>query len=192
MGDAVGLECGLSIVDRALVREALLGVPPLLDDAAPSPPLHVHVLAPRPAEPTLVGLVVDVLGPGGGERGAVGGRRQRSDEGGEGEVVVAAEEDVPLSRMAGREREEEVEDAAGVRAAVVVVPEEDDERGGEGVGGERGLEVRPQALQLGDVAVDVTHADHRAGRSHLAGVVSPCAQGQGGWEGKRRGQQRTT
>jgi hypothetical protein len=163
MGDAIGFEGGLRVVDGALVREALLGVPPLLDDPAPPPPLHVHALESRPAEPPLVLLVVDVLVPGGRERGAVGRRRQRPDERREGEVVVAAEEDVALRGVAGREREEEVEDPAGVRAAVVVVAEEDDQRGGEGVGRECGLEVGPEALQLRDVAVDVAHTDHRAG-----------------------------
>jgi len=165
MGDAVGFEGGLRVVDGALVREPLLGVPPLLDDPAPPPPLHVHTLVSRPAEPSLMLLIVDVLVPGGRERGAVGRRRQRPDERREGEVVVAAEEDVALRRVARREREEEVEDPAGVRAAVVVVAEEDDQRGGEGVGGERGLEVGPEALQLRDVAVDVAHTDHRAGWS---------------------------
>jgi hypothetical protein len=97
------------------------------------------------------------------ERGAVGRRRQRPNERREGEVVVAAEEDMALRWVARREREEEVEDPAGVRAAVVVVAEEDDQRGGQGVGGECGLEVGPEALQLRDVAVDVAHTDHREG-----------------------------
>jgi len=113
MGDAVGFEGGLRVVDGALVREPLLGVPPLLDDPAPAPPLHVHALVSRPTEPPLVLLIVDVLVPGGRERGAVGRRRQRPDERREGEVVVAAEEDVALRRVARREREEEVEDPAG-------------------------------------------------------------------------------
>jgi hypothetical protein len=178
MGDAVGLERGLCIVDGALVREPLLGVPPLLDEPAPPPPLHVHSLMPWPAEPPLVFFVVAVLVPGGREWGAVGRRRQRPDERGEGEVVVAAEEDMALCRVPRGECEEEVQDPARLRAPVTVVAEEDDERGGEGVGGERGLEVGADALQLRDVAVDVTHADHRAGkgerrRVHLAGVASP-------------------
>jgi hypothetical protein len=83
-----------------------------------------------------------------------------------------------LRRVPRGECEEEVQDPARLRAPVTVVAEEDDERGGEGVGGERGLEVGADALQLRDVAVDVTHADHRAGkgerrRVHLAGVASP-------------------
>jgi len=180
MGDAVGLEGGLRVVDGAPVREPLLRVPPLLDDPAPAPPLHVHVLVARPAEPPLVLLVVEVLLPGGREGGAVGRRRQRPDERGEGEVVVAAEEHEALRGVAPREREEEVEDPAGVRSPVVVVAEEDDQRGGEGVGGERGLEVGPEALQLRDVAVHVAHADHRAwrgrGSRHRAGVPAAAAR----------------
>lgn len=178
MGDAVGLERGLCVVDGALVREPLLGVPPLLDDTAPPPPLHVHDLVPRAAEPPFVLLVVDVLVPGGRKRGAIGRRRQRPDERGEGEVVVAAEEDVTLRRVSCGKRDKEVEDPPRVRATVAVVAEEDDKRGGEGVGGERGLEVRPEALQLRDEAVDVAHADHRAGRGgrrkiHFSSVASP-------------------
>lgn len=140
----------------------------------------MHPLVAGATVPPLVLLVLDVLPPGGRERGAVGRRRQRPDEGGEGEVVVAAEEGVALRGVAGREREEEVDDLAGAGPAVAVVAEEDDERGGEGVGRERGLEVRPQALQLGDVAVDVSHADHHAGRRrrwrrrHLAAGVVSC------------------
>lgn len=100
MGDAVGLEGGLRVIDGALAREPLLGIPPLLDDPAPPPPLHVHALVPRAAEPPLVLLIVEVLVPGDRERGAVGRRRQHPDERREGEIVVAAEEDVALRGVA--------------------------------------------------------------------------------------------
>jgi len=47
------------------------------------------------------------------------------EEGGEGQVVVAGEEDVLLPRVTGGQRHEEIDDEAGVGTAVAVVAEED-------------------------------------------------------------------
>lgn len=161
MRDAVGLEGWAGVVDGALVGHPLLGVEAVLDAAAPPPPLHVHPLVALPLEPPLPLLVRLELPPRGGGVGPVGGRGEGPHEGGEGKVVVAAEEDVVLGRVAAREGDEEVEYLAGVWAPVAVVAEEDDEGRGEGVRAHGGLEVGPQGLQLVVVPVDVADAEHR-------------------------------
>lgn len=158
MGHAVGFEGGSGVVDGTLEVHTFLGVEPVPDPAAPPPTLQVHGLVAIPSKPALPPLVGGVLGPGGGEGGAVGRGREGADESGEGEVVVAAEEDVGLGGVEGGEGEEEVEDEAGVGAAVAVVAEEDDEGGVEGRGGDGGAEVGPEGAELGVEAMDVPHA----------------------------------
>lgn len=161
MRDAVGLEGGTGVVDGTLVGHPLLSIPAVLDAPAPPPPLHVHPLVALPLEPAFPLLVRLELPPRGGGVGPVGGRGEGPHEGGEGEVVVAAEEDAGLGRVAGREGDEEVEYLAGLWAPVAVVPKEDDEGRGEGVRAHGGLKVGPQGLQLVVVAVDVADAEHR-------------------------------
>lgn len=158
MGHPVGFEGGSGVVDGTHEVHTFLRVEPVTDQAAPPPTLQVHGLVAIPFKPALPLLAGGVLGPGSGEGGAVGRGREGADEGGEGKVVVAAEEDVGLGGVEGGKGEEEVEDEAGVGAAVAVVAEEDDEGGVEGRGGDGGAEVGPEGAELGVVAMDVPHA----------------------------------
>ena len=68
-----------------------------------------------------------------------------------------------LVRVRGGQANEEVDDLAGVWPTVAVVAEEDDERGLEVLWVDLGPEVRPEALKLVDVAVDVANAAHHFG-----------------------------
>lgn len=176
MGNAIGLEGWPGIIDGTIIGHSLLGVKPAAHVTAPAPSLHVHGLVALSLEPAFPLLVQRVLRPGGWEGQAVGRRREGTDEGGEGEVVVAAEEDVALPRVLGGEGEEEVDDLAGVGAAVTVIAEEDDEGSGEGIEADDGLEVGPEGTQLGDVSVDVPDAEHRpvacGGFAHLSHLIT--------------------
>lgn len=66
-----------------------------------------------------------------------------------------------LVGIPGGEGDEEIDHLAGLRPAVAVVAEEDDEGGEEGGRVCGGLEVGPEVLELGEVAMDVTYADNK-------------------------------
>lgn len=80
-----------------------------------------------------------------------------------------------LVRVAGGKRDEELDNLAGLRTAVAVVAEEDDGGGGELGGADCGLEVGPEGLELGEVAMDVAYADDRSFRRYIAGVDGECS-----------------
>lgn len=144
MRNTVRFKSGTGIVNRALIFGAFGGIKLGLDLAGPSPALQVHFLVPISLKPPFSLLVILVLPPTFLEIGAVWRRRKQTQEGGEGQVVVARQEHVLLARVLGRQRYEEVEDLAGVGPAVAVVAEEDDDGGLEGPAADVGLEVGPE------------------------------------------------
>lgn len=62
----------------------------------------------------------------------------------------------------GGQRDEEIDDSLGVGATVAVVAEEDDEGGVEMGRVDLGLEIGPEVLELGDVAMGVAYATHQS------------------------------
>ena len=124
MGNTIGFESRGSIVNGALII-SVFGAIEANHPTRPPPSLQMHILVAMAFIPPLSLLIHRVFRPRGGEIGGVDWSGEKPQEGGECEVMVAAEEDMALIRVIGGERNEEIKDFLGVGASVAVIAQED-------------------------------------------------------------------
>lgn len=63
----------------------------------------------------------------------------------------------------GGKMDEEIDDFASVGASVAVISQKDDQGGLEIGGADLGLEIGPEVLELGEVAMDIANAANNSG-----------------------------